>query len=78
MKTLILETSDTSDSSYQLYAEIIDCSAPTNMKQLAFSSVWSGSKHVKEHQTKCNFMLDDAAISKLKDLLNNKLSPNLL
>ena len=71
MKTLILETPELSGSAYQLYAEVINCGAPTNMKQLVFSSVWTGAKHPKEHQTKCNFMLDDAAVAKLKELLGS-------
>lgn len=70
MKTLILETQETSGSAYQLYAEVINCETPTGMKQLVFSSVWTGAKHPKEHQTKCNFMLDADAVTKLKDLLS--------
>lgn len=69
MKTLILETEETSGSAYQLYAEVIDVEIPPNTKQLVFSSVWTGAKHPKEHQTKCKFMLDAAAIVKLKELL---------
>jgi hypothetical protein len=70
MKTLIHETEELSGSAYQLYAEIIECESPQGMKQLVFSSVWTGSKHPKEHQTKCNFMLNDAAVAKLKELLS--------
>ena len=69
MKTLILETEETSGSAFQLYAEVRDVGAPTNMKQLEFSSVWTGAKHPKEHQTICKFMLDAEAVTKLKDLL---------
>lgn len=70
MNTLIHETEEPSGSTYQLYAEIIECESPQGMKQLVFSSVWTGAKHPKEHQTKCNFMLDDAAVAKLKELLS--------
>jgi hypothetical protein len=69
MKTLIHETEELSGSAYQLYAEIIECESPQGMKQLVFSSVWTGAKHPKEHQTKCNFMLDPTAVAKLKQLL---------
>lgn len=69
MKTLILETQETSGSAYQLYAEVKDVGTPPNMKQLEFSSVWTGAKHPKEHQTKCKFMLDADAVAKLKELL---------
>ena len=71
MKTLILETPETNGSAYQLYAEVIDCKIPEGTKQLVFSSVWTGAKHPKEHQTKCNFMLDRAAVKKLKELLGD-------
>lgn len=71
MKTLITEIQEESGSAYQLWAEITDNAVPPDHKTLVFSSVWTGAKNPKEHQTKCKFMFSPESLAKLKELLEN-------
>ena len=71
MKKLITEIQEQSGSSYQLWAELTDNEIPADHKTLVFSSVWTGAKNPKEHQTKCKFMFSPESLANLKELLES-------
>jgi hypothetical protein len=71
MKKLITEIQEQSGSTYQLWAELINNEVPKGHKTLAFSSVWTGAKSPKEHQTKCKFMFSPESLANLKELLES-------
>lgn len=72
MKKLITEIQEESGAAFQLWAELTDIEIPADHKTLVFSSVWTGAKNPKEHQTKFKFMFDAAGIANLKELLDSK------
>jgi hypothetical protein len=72
MKKLLHEVKDLTGETYQLYAELVECAAPENFKQLSFYSVWLGTKHPKSQQFKCEFLLGAEALDNLKQLLETK------
>jgi len=72
MKKLIHEVKENSGSCYQLWAEIVHVENPQELRQLIFSSVWTGAKNPKEHQRKCEFLLDDRSLDNLRELLEQR------
>lgn len=72
MKKLIHEVNESSGSCYQIWAEIIPVENPVGSKQLIFSSVWTGANNPKEHQRRCEFLLDDRSLHNLKELLEQQ------
>lgn len=69
MKTLIQETTDLSGHKYQIYVEVKESIHPTNLKHLAFSSVWTGAKNPDEPRTQYQVMLDSDGINNLMKIL---------
>lgn len=69
--TLIHEVSESSGSTYQLFAELVPVLNPAGHHTLTFYSVWTGAKDPEAPQVKGQFMLGPDAINNLKQLLGN-------
>lgn len=67
MEKLIQATSHDKDR-YELYASI---GAPLTggLRELTFSSVWTGAKNPKEHERKFQTFLSEDSIQRLRELL---------
>lgn len=69
---LIHEVSETSGSTYQLFAELNPVDSPKGYRMLTFYSVWTGAKDPEAPQIKGQFMLGPDAVANLKELLGTQ------
>lgn len=69
MKKLIHEVPEQSGSTYQLWAELVDCYHPQGYKELKFTSVWTGAKDPEQPYNKGKFLLSPDSLTNLKALL---------
>lgn len=70
MKYVLKETLDKSGAVYQTVIEVKKFTDPNNLRQIEFSSIWTGAKNPKEPQRKYSLILDQEGVKSLRKILD--------
>ena len=72
MKKLIHTVEEKSGNCYRLWAELIDCDSPQGVRQLKFTTQWTGAKDTEREDVKGEFFLDPESLVRLQNLLQGQ------